>query len=93
MLTNTKVKIPEGVVFQPLAEETVVLNMDSGLFFGLTPVASRTWELLAAGHSPQEVHKTLLEEYDVDPVVLENDLQELLRKLTEKGLLQLADVA
>ncbi len=93
MLTSMKVKIPEGVVFQPLAEETVVLNMDSGMFFGLTPVASRTWELLAAGHSLQEVHKTLLDEYDVDPAVLEKDLEDLLQKLTEKGLVQFADAA
>ncbi|MDI3255792.1 PqqD family protein [Pseudacidobacterium ailaaui] len=93
MLATAKIKVPEGVLSQSLENETILLNMDSGLFFGLTPVASRIWALLAAGHTPLEVHRMLLEEYRVDPAVLEQDLEDLLHRLAEKGLIQYVDAA
>ncbi len=81
--------IPDHVLYQRLNDETVLLDMDSGIYFGLTPVASRFWELLAGGMSPADASAVLLNEYEVDRLQLEADLTTLLGDLLRRKLIDL----
>ncbi|AAU92988.1 PqqD family protein [Methylococcus capsulatus] len=83
------IAIPEPVVFEKVGEETVLLNLDTGFYFGLNPVGSRMWELLVATKNPASVLASMREEYDVDDDVLERDLANLIRDLAEKKLIEL----
>ena len=38
--------IPEDVVHRMVGDEAVLLQLDSGVYYGLDPVGSRIWELL-----------------------------------------------
>ncbi|MBN1834591.1 MAG: PqqD family protein, partial [Spirochaetales bacterium] len=71
-----------------LEEETVILNAQSGIYYGLDHVGTRVWELLARPVPIGEVMRTVLEEYDVDPERLETDLCQLLDELIAKGLVE-----
>ena len=49
MLTrDARLQISEQVVTRRVGDETVLLNLESGIYFGLDPVGSRFFELLVA---------------------------------------------
>jgi hypothetical protein len=73
-----------------VGEETVVLDLDSGTYFGLDPVGARLWALLAEGKTVGETCQTVLDEYEVEPARLERDVSDLLEALLGQGLVALA---
>ena len=83
-----KVTIPEQVMARQVGEETVILDLASGTYFGLDPVGARIWQLLGEGRALAEVCESMLAEYDVSRDEFERDLTELLDALGEKGLIK-----
>lgn len=83
----------EEVLFQEVSGEAVLLDLASESYFGLDPVGTRIWALLNEDKSMGQVLDALLEEYEVDPGTLEADLEELLDKMLEAGLIQASDRA
>ena len=74
------------VVFRQLDNEAVLLNLETGTYFGLDPVGTRIWQLIVHHGLLVRVLEALLEEYEVEPARLERDLLDLCRQLSEKGL-------
>src|ERR1700757_3024333 len=72
-----------------LAGEAVILNLKSGIYYGLNPVGARVWSLIQEPKTIAAVLDTLLEEYDVEPDRCENDLFLLLDDLTGRDLLEI----
>jgi hypothetical protein len=89
---NNSIMIPDDVLFRELDGEAVLLNLRTGTYFGLNPVATRMWQLIAEQHSLARVLDALAREYEADRLVLENDLLELGRQLCASGLCQVASV-
>jgi hypothetical protein len=44
-----------GVIFKDFGEETVVANLDTGIFYSLGGSAPALWEMLVAGHTVQRI--------------------------------------
>jgi len=84
------VTISRDVLAQELDGETVLLDLASESFFGLDEVSTRVWQLLRDGAGRAEIIDRLLEEYEVDREVLERDIEDLLERLAEAGLIELA---
>ena len=80
------ITIPDDVLFRELDGEAVLLNLESGIYFGLNGVATRMWQLMVEHRSLAAVLDTLTAEYDADQKVLEVDLLELGRQLCANGL-------
>ena len=80
------IRIADDVVFRDLSGEAVILNLSSGVYFGLDDVGTRMWHLLAEHGDGEKVVSTLLDEYDVEEARLRRDFDALLRQLTDKGL-------
>ena len=85
---NQKVTFPETVFAQEVDGEMVLLDMESENYFGLDEVGTAIWQAMQEYGSLQEVMDVLLEQYDVDAEVLENDLEEFVGKLVESGLVE-----
>jgi hypothetical protein len=83
------ITISKEVLAQELAGETVLLDLASESFFGLDEVSTRVWQLLQEGQGRAEVIETLLEEYEVEREVLEKDIDDLLGRLSDAGLITL----
>jgi hypothetical protein len=85
--------LPDRVVPAPnlmtrrVGGETVILDLDSGTYFGLDPVASRIWDLINEGRKPEEVHEVMLGEYLVDARQLEADMLRLFADLQARALI------
>ena len=83
-----KVSIPKGVVYRELDGEMVLLNLDTGNYYGLDPVGTRMWNLLKEHGTTEKVLETMKEEYEVKEEQLRGDIQELVQKLAAKGLVK-----
>jgi len=86
---NSRVTIPELVVYRDLGGETVVLNLETGIYFDLDGVATDAWLAMQRTANLQEVHAHLLSVYDVDSQVLSRDLLRLVEQMSAKGLLRI----
>jgi len=85
MATRT-VRIANGVLASPVANEAVLLSIETGHYFGLNEVGARVWALLAQGLDLEAVAARLLEEYDVAETVVRSDLERLVDDLVRAGL-------
>ena len=88
-MSSQRLRIPEDVIFRDLAGEAVILNFDTGVYFGLDAVATRMWNLIGELGDRERILKVLLAEYDVEERRLRNDLEDLIARLLENGLLKI----
>lgn len=82
------VKIREDVVFQKVGGETVLLNLETGVYYGLDSVGTRLWELFAEKGSLRLVFETMAQEYEVNPSVLQRNILRLVNELQAKKLIK-----
>ena len=80
-------KVSDDVVFRELDGEGVILNLASGIYFGLDETGTRMWRLIEQHGRLKAVLTALCEEYEAPPETLEHDLIRLASELSEKGLL------
>jgi coenzyme PQQ synthesis protein D (PqqD) len=86
MLPDRHLRISDQVVFKPVGDEMVLLDFDSGMYYGLDPVGVRFWQLIEANQSLGTIIETLLGEYDVARETLEHDIDVLVAELETRGL-------
>lgn len=87
------VTISEEALFQEVSGECVILDLASESYFGLDETGTRIWQLLVEYGDLQQVFNALVEEYDVEPEVLEKDLRELILELDKAGLVDVQESA
>ena len=76
-----------------LAGEAAILNIKSGVYYGLDPVGARIWTLVQEPRKVAEIQTAITEEYDVEPERCARDLTGLLEKLLEEGLIEVRDAS
>jgi hypothetical protein len=86
MTYPTALSIPADVMARRVGDETVLLHLGSGNYFGLDPVGSRFWELISQGLPLAGATQALLQEYEVSPEQLQRDLESLIKELLAQGL-------
>ncbi len=83
-----RVRIPDCIKFQRVDTEMAVVNVDTGVYFGLDEVGTRAWELIAEDGRLHAVAERMQEEFDVEPPRLEADLLRLVGELLANGLVE-----
>ena len=83
-----RVVVPSHVLVRFLDKESVLLNIETERYFGLDETGTRMWQLATVAPRIEVAYQQLLEEYDVDPGLLRQNLTDLLSRLVENGLLQ-----
>jgi len=85
---STVVVAAKGQVSCDLAGEAAILNLKSGIYYGLNAVGARIWNLIQNPRPVTEVRQDLLERYGIDHSRCEQDLLELLEQLLAAGLIE-----
>jgi len=80
--------IPTHVSFTLVDEDAVLLNIQTNQYFLLDEVGARLWGLLRV----RESYQAVLEEFEVEPETLEQEVLELLEKLKEQGFVEIDPV-
>ena len=88
---NQTIEISKEVLAQQVSGETVLLDLSGESYFGLDEVGTRIWQLLQEQGDVQKAYNTLLEEYDVDAEQLQTDLEGIITKLKDAGLITLSE--
>lgn len=81
----------DKLVYCELEGESVILNLENGVYYGLDPVGSFVWNLIQSPREINEIRDLMLDEYEVDPEKCMQDLLELLNDLAAKGLVKTTD--
>ena len=84
---DTRLAVPPQVMSRLVGEETVLLDLASGMYFGLDGVGKRIWESVNAGHSLGEIAALIAAEYEVDAAQAQADVLAFAGELVSRGLL------
>jgi len=71
-----------------LEGETVILDLDAGVYSGLDAVGTRIWQLLEREQAVADLCAVLLEEYEVDVEQCHQDLLAFLKDLASQNLIE-----
>ena len=88
---ESRISVPSDVLFREVAGEAVILNLETGKYYGLDEIGTRMWTLLAEHGCLEPVYSALLEEYNVREERLQSDLLKLVDDLVAHGLLMAND--
>lgn len=76
-----------------LSGEAVILDLDSGVYYGLNEVGAYIWRLICEPMGVDEIEEAILKEYDVSPDRCESDLLILLEDLAAHDLIEIKDTS
>jgi coenzyme PQQ synthesis protein D (PqqD) len=88
---NHRAIVPDAVITRELDGETILLNLETGVYFGLDKVGTDVWRAILAAGTLEDALDRVQAEYDVEPGVLRTDFVRLVDELLAKGLLQRAE--
>lgn len=88
---SSSIVAAKGQVSSDLGGEVAILDLESGTYYGLDVVGARIWSLIQEPRTIGEIQDILVSEYEVEPDRCERDLFALLRKLVDKGLIEVRD--
>jgi hypothetical protein len=84
---DTYLTVPPQVMSRLVGDETVLLDLASGMYFGLDGVGKRIWELISEGLSLAETVDVIVAEYDVEREQAAADVTGFAAELVDRGLL------
>lgn len=76
----------EVVVSADVDEQAVLLNVDTGMYYGLDEVGARIWALMSQGKDVDAMVDALLEEYDTTAEQLKRDIGVFVDRLVQLEL-------
>lgn len=84
---NDDWRISDQAIANMVGDETVILHLGNGTYYGLDPIGARLWEALKAGRTVASVVDEVLASYDVERSQVEQDLLALIESLAANDLL------
>lgn len=89
--SDRRVAVNSSVICADLEGEAVLLDVETGMYYGLDEVGTRIWTLLEQGASEGELLARMLEEYDVELDQLKSELSDFLTALQTHRLTRVVD--
>ncbi len=77
-----------SAVAEHVEGDCLILDLESGRYFGIGEVGGFIWRLLDGGRSIEEIADRVARHYEVSRERAAEDAQELVQQLSELGLLQ-----
>lgn len=88
---NSAVARNEGIIFSNMDEETVMMSIEKGEYYGVNPVGRRIWELLETPVTVSAMCDTLCGEYNIEPEQCSKDVLAFLEQLSAKDVIKVVD--
>ena len=76
-------------MFRELDGEAVLLNLESGKYYGLDPVGLRIWQFVQQTPLLRSVWQSMQDEFDAPADTLHTDLLTFIDELSGEGLITL----
>lgn len=88
-----RVTVPQHVVHRDFPAQTVILNLETGKYFGLNRTAGQMFSSLEAGATIAAAAKIVATATSMPVADVERDLCELCVSLLERGLIEPVDAS
>ena len=86
ILTRPLTPSPDAVE-SAVGDETVILHLVNGTYYGLDPVGTRIWAMIKDGAAMPDICRTLADEYGFALTTIEEDARKFLTDLEAQGIL------
>jgi coenzyme PQQ synthesis protein D (PqqD) len=90
-ILNARLRLPQHVVHRSFVAETVVLNLETGKYHGLNPIAGRMLDVLDEAPTVRTAATLIAAEYEVDQTTVEADFVVFCRDLLDRKLVEIVD--
>ena len=87
VLVGLQIEICKDLVCEELDGEMVILNMQSGLYFGIDEIGSRIWKMLEEKIPPVTMIKLLLDEYEIEADLCRQQVMAFIMELEKNNLI------
>jgi len=77
----------KSVVQSWIGEEVVMLDIESGYYFGLNPMAVKIWEMMSIPIDFDNLINELIQNFNVERNTCINDTTELLKNMLDRKLI------
>ena len=86
----TRVVVASDVLASDFGAEYVLLNPNSGTYYGLDRVGAEIWRLIQTSATVQTICAEIVAAFDVDEETCRRDVMRLVGELLEHGLVEIA---
>lgn len=76
------------VIQSKIGDEVVMLDIDSGFYFGLNSVGSEIWSHLSEPITIEDLLNKLMARFDIDKETCQKDTLEFMTQLLEKNIIR-----
>ena len=83
----TNYKIAEDVLSKTVNDEEVIVNLNTGTYFGLNPTGTVIWNHLKLGSDTSVILNDLLEQFEASEDELQQDLEQFVAHLQSQNML------
>jgi len=77
----------DQTTWQEIGEEIIILDVDSGAYFGVEGAGARVWLLADGTRTGENIAEQIAGEYEVELAEARTDVSEVVADLLESGLL------
>lgn len=86
-MAGQQINLSRNVLMQKVADEAVLLDLDSQNYFGLDPVATLIWEALSERVPLDDIIDRIVAAFEIDAGTARRDLDDFLRQLRDDELI------
>lgn len=92
-IAECRARAPGQVVFRSFVSETVLLNIQTGHYYGMDEIGARFFEVLCDSPDVESAVGVLVEEFEAPPERLREDMVRFCEELASLGLLELDEAS
>ena len=81
----------DDLIIASMDGETLMLDAEAGVYYGLDPVGAQIWEHLASPVTIPELVRRLVKSYEVDAECCTRDVANLIEQLSKRKLIRFSD--
>lgn len=86
--SETRLRINDAEVTATLIDgEAIMINLNTGVYYGIDGAGARIWQLSAAGTNQHDISDIIASEYSIDQSQAAADVTRLVNQFVEEGLL------
>ena len=88
---DTTIKRADTIVSSELIDETVMMSVEKGTYYGLDDIETKLWQIIETPMSVSALCDSLLSNYDVSREQGETDVLTFLNELHAEGIIEVVE--
>ena len=89
--TELTYKASSNHLYSEIGDEAVILDLNSGAYYGLNDVGVDLWRWLQQPQSKENLLNLVLNEYEVSSEQASKDIQHIIEDMVNSGLIEIVD--